>query len=98
MGYTAEATPAHLTLAAPECYERLGTLAQLNPPIRDWTGRVVWLVGASSGIGLATAQRLHAAGARVVVGKKDQCVRLINPANYDYYQMLRAKLHWGENF
>lgn len=32
---TAEATPAHLTLAAPECYERLGTLAQLNPPIRD---------------------------------------------------------------
>ena len=32
---TAEATPAHLTLAAPECYERLGTFAQLNPPIRD---------------------------------------------------------------
>ena len=32
---TAEATPAHLTLAAPECYETLGTLAQLNPPIRD---------------------------------------------------------------
>jgi dihydroorotase len=32
---TAEATPAHLTLAAPECYARLGTLAQLNPPIRD---------------------------------------------------------------
>ena len=32
---TAEATPAHLTLAAPECYQRLGTLAQLNPPIRD---------------------------------------------------------------
>ena len=32
---TAEATPAHLTLAAPDCYERIGTLAQLNPPIRD---------------------------------------------------------------
>lgn len=32
---TAEATPAHLTLAAPECYEQLGTRAQLNPPIRD---------------------------------------------------------------
>src|SRR5512135_346428 len=32
---TAEATPAHLTLFAPDCYERLGTLAQLNPPIRD---------------------------------------------------------------
>jgi len=32
---TAEATPAHLTLAAPGCYEKLGTYAQLNPPIRD---------------------------------------------------------------
>lgn len=32
---TAEVTPAHLTLVAPECYERMGTLAQLNPPIRD---------------------------------------------------------------
>jgi dihydroorotase len=32
---TAEATPAHLTLEAPGCYEKLGTLAQLNPPIRD---------------------------------------------------------------
>jgi len=32
---TAEATPSHLTLFAPDCYERLGTLAQLNPPVRD---------------------------------------------------------------
>ncbi len=32
---SAEAIPAHLTLAAPDCYEKLGTLAQLNPPIRD---------------------------------------------------------------
>ncbi len=32
---TAEATPQHLTLAAPECYERLKGLAQMNPPIRD---------------------------------------------------------------
>ncbi|MGH6663423.1 MAG: dihydroorotase [Pseudolabrys sp.] len=32
---SAEATPAHLTLVAPDCYQRLGTLAQLNPPIRD---------------------------------------------------------------
>lgn len=29
-----EITPQHLTLSAPECYERLGTLAQMNPPIR----------------------------------------------------------------
>ena len=31
---TMEVTPQHLTLAAPECYERLGTYAQMNPPIR----------------------------------------------------------------
>ena len=30
-----ETTPQHLTLAAPECYERLGTYAQMNPPIRE---------------------------------------------------------------
>jgi len=32
---TCEATPHHLTLVAPDCYERLGTLAQMNPPVRD---------------------------------------------------------------
>jgi dihydroorotase len=32
---TVEVTPQHLTLAAPECYERLGTYAQMNPPIRE---------------------------------------------------------------
>lgn len=32
---TCEVTPQHLTLAAPECYERLGTFAQMNPPIRE---------------------------------------------------------------
>jgi dihydroorotase len=30
-----EVTPHHLTLAAPECYERLGTYVQMNPPVRD---------------------------------------------------------------
>ena len=32
---TCEVTPHHLTLAAPEDYERLGTHAQINPPVRD---------------------------------------------------------------
>ncbi|MEN8722244.1 MAG: dihydroorotase [Alphaproteobacteria bacterium] len=31
---TMEVTPQHLTLAAPDCYDRLGTFAQMNPPIR----------------------------------------------------------------
>ena len=30
-----EVTPQHLTLVAPDCYERLGTRAQMNPPIRE---------------------------------------------------------------
>ena len=32
---TAEVTPQHLTLRAPACYQKLGTLAQMNPPIRS---------------------------------------------------------------
>jgi dihydroorotase len=32
---TVEVTPHHLHLVAPDCYERLGTYAQMNPPVRD---------------------------------------------------------------
>lgn len=42
-----------------------------NPPITVWQGRSVWLVGASSGIGLATAHALHAQGARVFVSARN---------------------------
>jgi len=31
---TFEITPQHLSLTSPTCYEKLGTLAQMNPPIR----------------------------------------------------------------
>jgi NAD(P)-dependent dehydrogenase (short-subunit alcohol dehydrogenase family) len=44
----------------------------LNPPLRQWPGRVVWLLGASSGIGRATAHRLHGLGAQVVVSARNQ--------------------------
>ena len=47
---SAEATPHHLTLAAPECYERLGTLAQMNPPVRDASHRDVIWYGVDQGI------------------------------------------------
>ena len=32
---TFETTPQHLTLYAPDCYDKLGTYAQMNPPIRS---------------------------------------------------------------
>ncbi|MEM8785465.1 MAG: dihydroorotase, partial [Pseudomonadota bacterium] len=32
---TCEVTPQHLTLAAPEAYEALGSFAQMNPPVRE---------------------------------------------------------------
>src|SRR3954451_1667978 len=45
-----EVTPHHLTLVAPDCYERLGTLAQMNPPVRDAHHREgVWR-GVASGV------------------------------------------------
>lgn len=44
----------------------------LNPPIEVWRDRVVWIVGASSGIGRATASQLHALGAVVVVSARHQ--------------------------
>ena len=45
-----EVTPHHLTLAAPDCYERLGTLAQMNPPVRDASHRAALWRGLDQGI------------------------------------------------
>ena len=32
---TFETTPQHLTMYAPDCYDKLGTYAQMNPPLRN---------------------------------------------------------------
>ena len=45
-----EATPHHLTLAAPECYARLGSRAQMNPPVRDSSHRYGVWYGIAQGI------------------------------------------------
>jgi len=47
---TAEVTPQHLTLSAPECYERLGTFVQMNPPIRDEGHRSALWRAVSEGV------------------------------------------------
>jgi NAD(P)-dependent dehydrogenase (short-subunit alcohol dehydrogenase family) len=44
----------------------------LNPKFASWAGRTVWLVGASTGIGRATASLLHAKGARVIVSARSK--------------------------
>jgi NAD(P)-dependent dehydrogenase (short-subunit alcohol dehydrogenase family) len=44
----------------------------LNPVIDNWAGKTAWLVGASTGIGRATAELLHERGARVVVSARSR--------------------------
>ena len=45
-----EVTPHHLTLVAPDCYERLGTLAQMNPPVREAEHRAALWQGLAQGV------------------------------------------------
>jgi NAD(P)-dependent dehydrogenase (short-subunit alcohol dehydrogenase family) len=43
----------------------------LNPALPAWPLCTVWLIGASTGIGRATAAALHARGAQVIVSARD---------------------------
>jgi dihydroorotase len=45
-----EATPHHLTLEGPDCYERLGSYAQMNPPVRDRRHRDAIWRGLAEGV------------------------------------------------
>lgn len=46
------------------------TRRALNPRLDDWHGRCAWIIGASTGIGEATASLLHRQGAQVVVSAR----------------------------
>jgi NAD(P)-dependent dehydrogenase (short-subunit alcohol dehydrogenase family) len=43
----------------------------LNPELHGWRDKTVWVVGASSGIGRATASALHGQGATVFVSARN---------------------------
>lgn len=45
-----EVTPQHLSLVAPDVYERLGNLAQMNPPLRDDRHRQALWRAVTSGL------------------------------------------------
>jgi dihydroorotase len=45
-----EVTPHHLTLEAPDCYERLGAFAQMNPPVRGGTHKAALWSALGQGV------------------------------------------------
>jgi orotate phosphoribosyltransferase len=47
---TVEVTVNHLTMTAPDCYERLGAYAQMNPPVRDATHRAALWQAVAGGL------------------------------------------------
>jgi NAD(P)-dependent dehydrogenase (short-subunit alcohol dehydrogenase family) len=47
-------------------------LKPLNPPLVEWRGLRVWVVGGSTGIGRACASALHACGAQVWLSARNE--------------------------
>ena len=71
--FAAEPATRSTVVAAPKSTSAVkrGFWSSLNPRITDWHGLRVWVIGASSGIGEATAAALHARGAQVLVSARN---------------------------
>jgi NAD(P)-dependent dehydrogenase (short-subunit alcohol dehydrogenase family) len=63
-----ESSPPARTPTAPRGWS---LLRPLNSPVSDWRGQRVWVIGASSGIGLATAEALIQRGAQVQLSARN---------------------------
>ncbi len=44
----------------------------MNPKIKEWCGRRVWIIGASSGIGAETARKLLSCGAKLALSARNK--------------------------
>jgi len=69
-------TATGFLMERPAPRHRLSFLAPLNPRVTDWTGRRVWVVGASSGIGAEIARLLLQRGALVALSaRREEALR-----------------------
>jgi short-subunit dehydrogenase len=46
--------------------------SRLNPALTDWSGKSVWIIGASAGIGAALAGAMAARGARLAISARSR--------------------------
>ena len=59
--------------------------------VKDSTDKAQLTCDGQTNLGLVS-------GDKVVIQRNERVVRLIHPCKHDHYQILRAKLRWGENF
>ena len=72
---TVEVTPQHLTFAAPDVYEDLGTRGQMNPPIRDREHRDALWRSVSHGL----VDVIGSDHARIRWKKRQNLIHIVHP-------------------